>query len=106
MTERGLTVDCLVHDAFPLEAPIDDVDDIVDGAQSAMAEASRAVLDGYEVKTDAEVTKWPGSARTCWAASIPCAPVSGVSGGVPPVPRRMTHELTCERRKPGVVQRS
>jgi DNA polymerase-1 len=59
MTERGLAVDCPVHDAFLLEAPIDDVDDIVDGAQSAMAEASRVVLDGYEVKTDVEVTKWP-----------------------------------------------
>jgi DNA polymerase I-like protein with 3'-5' exonuclease and polymerase domains len=59
MCERGLAVCAPVHDAFLLEAPIDDVDYVKHAAQSAMAEASRVVLDGYEVKTDDEVTEWP-----------------------------------------------
>jgi DNA polymerase I-like protein with 3'-5' exonuclease and polymerase domains len=59
MTERGLHVCCPVHDAFLLEAPIDDLDAVVHAAQSAMAEASRIVLNGYEVRIDVEITRWP-----------------------------------------------
>jgi DNA polymerase-1 len=59
MTERGLRVLCPVHDAFLLQAPIDELEATVHAAQSAMAEASRVVLDGYEVKTDVDLTRWP-----------------------------------------------
>jgi hypothetical protein len=59
MTERGLRVCCPVHDAFLLESPVDEIDATVASAQLAMAEASRIVLDGYEVKTDVEITRWP-----------------------------------------------
>jgi DNA polymerase I-like protein with 3'-5' exonuclease and polymerase domains len=59
MTERGLRVCCPVHDAFMLESPVDEIDATVASAQSAMAEASRIVLNGYAVKTDVEITRWP-----------------------------------------------
>jgi DNA polymerase-1 len=59
MTERGLQVLCPVHDAFLLESPIGEVEATLAAAQQAMAEASRIVLNGYEVKTDVEITRWP-----------------------------------------------
>jgi len=59
MTERGLAVCCPVHDAFLLTSQIVDLETTVHAAQSAMAEASRIVLNGYEVRTDVEITLWP-----------------------------------------------
>ena len=59
MTERGLQVLCPVHDAFLLQAPADELESTVAAAQTAMAEASRVVLKGFEVKTDVELTVWP-----------------------------------------------
>jgi DNA polymerase-1 len=59
MTERGLSVCCPVHDAFLLETPIDEIEVTKTAAQSAMAEASRVVLNGFEIKTDVEETVWP-----------------------------------------------
>jgi DNA polymerase-1 len=46
MTERGLIVCAPVHDAFLIEAPIDDLEAKVQAAQAAMAKASRIVLQG------------------------------------------------------------
>jgi DNA polymerase family A len=59
MTERGLRVLCPVHDAFLLQAPASELESTVAAAQAAMAEASRVVLKGHEVKTDVERTVWP-----------------------------------------------
>jgi DNA polymerase I len=59
MTERGITVCGPVHDAFLIQASFEDLDNVVVAAQAAMAEASRIVLGGYEVKTDVEITRWP-----------------------------------------------
>jgi DNA polymerase I len=59
LTERGLRVCCPVHDAFLLQAPTSEIETAVAAAQSAMAEASRIVLNGFEVKTDVEITAWP-----------------------------------------------
>jgi DNA polymerase I-like protein with 3'-5' exonuclease and polymerase domains len=59
MTEQGLIVCAPVHDAFLLEAPINDLETVVQATQAAMAEASRIVLDGFEVKTDVKITRWP-----------------------------------------------
>jgi DNA polymerase I-like protein with 3'-5' exonuclease and polymerase domains len=59
LTERGLRVCCPVHDAFLLQAPTGEIETAVASAQSAMAEASRVVLNGHAVKTDVEITRWP-----------------------------------------------
>lgn len=70
-TERGLSVCAPVHDALLLEAPVDRIDDTVAATRAAMAEASRVVLDGFELRTDAEVVRYPDRymdkrGRTMW----------------------------------------
>jgi DNA polymerase I len=58
-TERGIEVVAPVHDAIMICAPLDRIDQDVAGARTAMAEASRLVLGGFEIRTDAKIVKWP-----------------------------------------------
>jgi hypothetical protein len=58
-TERGITVGAAVHDAALIEADADCIDDVVGATRAAMAEASRLVLYGHEVGTDAKIVRWP-----------------------------------------------
>jgi DNA polymerase I-like protein with 3'-5' exonuclease and polymerase domains len=58
-TERGIEVCAPVHDAVLIAAPIDEIESAVAVTREAMAEASRVVLDGFEVRTDAKVTRCP-----------------------------------------------
>ena len=51
-TERGIEVCAPVHDAFLICAPIERIDDEVSAMRSAMIEASRTVLDGFELRVD------------------------------------------------------
>jgi hypothetical protein len=51
-TERGLQVSCPVHDAFMICAPLDRLDADIAAMRAAMAEASRIVLGGFELRTD------------------------------------------------------
>jgi len=58
-TERGIRVCAPVHDAILIEAPLDQLDDAIAKAQAAMAEASRLVLGGFELASDAAVVRYP-----------------------------------------------
>ena len=58
-TEAGLTVCAPVHDAILLEAPIDRLDHDTNQLRHLMQEAGSAVLDGFEVRTDAEIIRYP-----------------------------------------------
>ena len=58
-TERGIEVCAPVHDAFLICAPLERLDADVARMQEAMREASRVVLDGFELGTDAEVVRYP-----------------------------------------------
>jgi DNA polymerase I len=58
-TERGIEVCAPVHDAVLICAPLDQLDDDVAGMRAAMAEASRAVLGGFELGTDATAVRYP-----------------------------------------------
>jgi DNA polymerase I len=58
-TERGIEVCAPVHDAFLICAPLDRLDDDVASMQAIMREASAAVLDGFELGTDATVVRFP-----------------------------------------------
>ena len=58
-TERGIRVCCPIHDALLVEGPADEIHDVVASTQRAMAEASRAVLGGFELRSDAEVVRYP-----------------------------------------------
>ena len=58
-TERGIEVCAPIHDAILICAPLERLDADVARMQEAMAEASRAVLDGFEIRTDVKLIKYP-----------------------------------------------
>jgi DNA polymerase-1 len=58
-TERGIEVCAPVHDAVLICAPLDQLDADVAQMQDAMREASRIVLKGFELGTDATVVRHP-----------------------------------------------
>jgi hypothetical protein len=59
MTEAGTEVCAPVHDAFLIEATAADITEVVQAAQVHMAAASRAVLAGLELRSDARVIRHP-----------------------------------------------
>jgi DNA polymerase-1 len=58
-TERGIEVCAPVHDAFLICAPLDRLEADVAAMRACMLEASRAVLGGFEVRTDATLVRYP-----------------------------------------------
>lgn len=58
-TERGVEVCAPVHDAFLICAPIDRIEDDIAKMRAAMVEAARAVLNGFELRVDVHVVKFP-----------------------------------------------
>jgi hypothetical protein len=58
-TERGVEVCCPIHDALLICAPLDRLEADVATTRAAMAEASRLVLDGFKIRTDVKVVRYP-----------------------------------------------
>lgn len=58
-TERGVPVCGPVHDAFVVTDTLDEIDETVAALQAAMAEASRIVLGGFELRSDAKIVRFP-----------------------------------------------
>jgi len=59
LVEAGIGVCAPVHDAVVVEGPADTIDEVVAQARGIMAEASKIVLGGFEIGTDAEIVKYP-----------------------------------------------
>lgn len=57
--ERGVKVIAPVHDAILIEAPLSDLDRQAGIAREAMAEASRAVLAGFELRVEIKFIRYP-----------------------------------------------
>jgi DNA polymerase-1 len=58
-TERGMEVCAPVHDAILICAPLDRLDADAARTREAMAEASRIVLGGSEIRTDVKIVRYP-----------------------------------------------
>jgi DNA polymerase family A len=58
-TERGIEVCAPVHDAFLICAPIDRIGEAAATMRAAMIEASRAVLNGFELRVDVQIVHYP-----------------------------------------------
>ena len=58
-TERGVEVCAPVHDAFLICAPLDRLKADVTAMRECLAKASRVVLDGFELGTDAILVRHP-----------------------------------------------
>jgi hypothetical protein len=59
MTEAGIRVCAPVHDAVLIEAPLEELEQVVANARRLMAKASAMVLDGFELRTDAKLIRYP-----------------------------------------------
>lgn len=58
-TERGIKICAPVHDALLIEAPTEEIEAEAGRMQSYMLAAARIVLAGFELRTDAEIIRWP-----------------------------------------------
>jgi hypothetical protein len=58
-TERGIEVCAPVHDAVLICAPLERLDADIVAVRTAMAEASRIVLAGFELATEAKIVRYP-----------------------------------------------
>ena len=59
LVESGITVCAPVHDAVLVEAPLKFLPEIIRQTQQIMADASAVVLDGFRLRSDAEVFRYP-----------------------------------------------
>jgi DNA polymerase-1 len=57
--ESGVEVCAPVHDALVICAPLDQLKEDIVKTRAAMAEASRLVLNGFELETDVTVVRYP-----------------------------------------------
>jgi DNA polymerase I-like protein with 3'-5' exonuclease and polymerase domains len=58
-TERGIRVCAPIHDALLIEAPLDELDDAVRTTRQVMSDASAAVLNGFRLRSEAEIIRYP-----------------------------------------------
>ena len=58
-TEQGVEVCAPVHDALLIEAPVEELAASIWTTQQAMRDASAAVLDGFELRSDVDVVRYP-----------------------------------------------
>ena len=58
-TEAGIEVCAPVHDAFLIAGPLDRLDDDVAKMREIMSKAGRAVTGGLDIRTDADVVRFP-----------------------------------------------
>jgi DNA polymerase-1 len=59
-TEAGIEVCAPVHDAFLVAAPLSRLEADISTMRDIMSKAGRAVTGGLDIRTDAEVVRWPG----------------------------------------------
>ena len=48
-----------IHDAILIQARLEELDEAITSTQKAMVEASRAVLGGFELRTDTKIICYP-----------------------------------------------
>jgi len=58
-TERGVSIVAPIHDAVMVESPGWQIDDAVAETREAMAEASAIILDGFRLRSDVAIVRWP-----------------------------------------------
>jgi hypothetical protein len=58
-TERGINVCAPVHDALLVEGPAADIEATVARTQAAMREAGAIVLEGFGLRTDVRIVRYP-----------------------------------------------
>jgi hypothetical protein len=85
-TERGLPVVAPIHDALMVDGPASAIDEIVAETQAAMAEASAIILDGFRLRSDAKIVRWPDRyvderGRAFWERVLALLPAEAETSG-------------------------
>jgi DNA polymerase-1 len=62
-TEAGIRVCAPIHDAVLIEAPLDELENKVILTQRIMTDASEVVLDGFRLRSDAKLFRYPDRYR-------------------------------------------
>jgi DNA polymerase family A len=99
VTEQGINLCAPIHDALLVEGPSEEIEDVVARTQAAMRKASEIVLDGFSLRTDAKIVRFPDRFtderglkmwNTVWGLLCtleidlePLSPVIGVAEGTP-----------------------
>jgi len=71
-TENGILICAPVHDAFLIMAPLDRLETDVEKMRGYMTEASAVVLNGFKLRTKADIVRYPdrymdeGRGREFW----------------------------------------
>ena len=55
----GVKILAPIHDALLVESKLEDIDETVALTQKAMADASATILDGFRLRTDVEIVRYP-----------------------------------------------
>jgi hypothetical protein len=63
LTEAGIKVCAPVHDAVLVEAPLEFLSEIIRQTQQIMSDASAIILDGFRLRSDADVIRYPDRYR-------------------------------------------
>jgi hypothetical protein len=58
-TEQGVTVCAPIHDALLVECPVDEIEAVVGKTQKAMRDASKLVLPGFPLRSEARIVRYP-----------------------------------------------
>lgn len=71
LTDNGISVVAPVHDAVLIEAPLERLDHDIATAQALMKKAGEIILNGFPVRSDVEIVKYPdrymdGRGREMW----------------------------------------
>ena len=59
LIDAGITICAPVHDAVLIEAPLEFLPEIIRQTQQIMSDASAIVLDGFQLRSDADTYCYP-----------------------------------------------
>ena len=59
VSERGIRLQGSVHDALLIESDVSDIDAVASEAENLMVEAGRELLDGFTIRVDKKIVRYP-----------------------------------------------
>lgn len=68
--EGRISICAPIHDALLIEAPLPQIEFMVSETQSVMQKASEIILNGFSLRTDVEIVRWPDRYRDVRGATM------------------------------------
>ncbi len=94
VTEAGITACAPIHDAILIEAPLEQLDQVIEQTKNIMAAASAIVLDGFRLNSDAEIIRYPDRYSDERGVKM-WQTVTGILDQINPSTRADTHTDLC-----------